>query len=67
MRVSSAQQLPSLRAWRELSKQVLSLRQAETGWELVTRDGEVLHHAEGPHARRRLLLVARELDALTLR
>lgn len=46
---------------------MLSLRQDDTGWALVTRDGEVLYRAEGPYARRRLILVARDLDALTVR
>lgn len=63
----SATHTQPLGAWRQLSKQLLALRQEPRGWTLVTRDGEVLCRAEGPDARRRLLLVARELDALTLR
>lgn len=58
---------PRLPSWRALRRHVLSLRQDDTGWALVTHDGEVLYHAEGPYARRRLLLVARDLHALTLR
>jgi hypothetical protein len=58
---------PQIVSWRELKRHVLSLRQDETGWALVTHDGEVLYHAEGPYARRRLLLVARDFDALTVR
>jgi hypothetical protein len=46
---------------------LLSLRQEPTGWTLVTRTGEVVHRADGPDARRRLLRVARDMDALTLR
>lgn len=58
---------PQIGSWRELKRHVLSLRQDDTGWALVTRDGEVLYRAEGPYARRRLILVARDLDALTVR
>jgi hypothetical protein len=58
---------PQIASWRDLKRHVLSLRQDETGWALVTHNGAVLYRAEGPYARRRLLLVARDLDALTVR
>jgi hypothetical protein len=58
---------PQLGSWRKLARHVLRLRQDEAGWALVTREDEILYRAEGPYARRRLLLVARDLDALTVR